>query len=190
MPSAFAYSYGLRCDPTSLVLHLNRSESYLRLNFYTAASADARYVRCAAEVTDAHRDKALYREAKAEYGRGNYQSAQVLFKQWHNSHSDDGESASWIDRCSKWLQESRTGVYDWTQLFKQSQTDSQLDVANYQGPIAVQRMSKRGGGRGLVGTRDLRVGELLVSLCYPLPACSHNESTGTGCREAFFVRLE
>ncbi|TFY64492.1 hypothetical protein EVJ58_g2593 [Rhodofomes roseus] len=162
LPAAFAYSRGLQCDPDSLALRSNRSEAYLRLNFYSAASADARYVRCAAGAELLLRQKALFREAKAEYGRGRYQKAKSLLEQLHSSRADDSDIVKWIARCTQRLHESLTGVYDWTLLYKQSQTDPHLDVAEYTGPIEVRPMSNRGGGRGIAATRVIDVGELLV----------------------------
>ncbi|KZT71484.1 hypothetical protein DAEQUDRAFT_749855 [Daedalea quercina L-15889] len=162
LPAVFAYSHGLRCEPESLVLRLNRSEGYLRLKFYSAACADAHHVRCAAGVAEAHRGKALFREAKAEYGRERYQTAKTLFEQWWSSHPKDTDVVDWITRCNQRLQECSTGTYDWTQLFKQSQTGPYLDIAGYTGPIEVKQMPNRGGGRGVAATRDIQTGDLLL----------------------------
>ncbi|KAH9938008.1 uncharacterized protein B0H18DRAFT_866735 [Fomitopsis serialis] len=162
LPAALSFSRGLQCDPESLVLRSNRSESYLRLKFYSAASADAHDVRCAAGVTPQLRDKASYREARAEYGRGRYQIAMSLFKQLRLSRPKDSDVVGWTSRCEQRLQESRTGNYDWMQLYKWSQTDSHLDIADYKGPIEVKQLPNCGGGRGVVATKEIHGGELLV----------------------------
>ncbi|KAH9912040.1 hypothetical protein B0H21DRAFT_774158, partial [Amylocystis lapponica] len=163
LPAALAYSYGIALDKDAIVLYLNRSEAYLRLKFYSGALADVQRVLSAPGISDAFRGKALAREGKAEYARGNYQDAERKFNAWSQSHPDDKEIPAWIIRCQQRTRESRTGEYDWARLFKLSLTDPHLDdVADYQGPIEVRQVQGRGGGRGVVATRDIKVGELLL----------------------------
>ncbi|KAH9947158.1 hypothetical protein B0H21DRAFT_739825 [Amylocystis lapponica] len=163
LPAALAYSYGIALDKDAIVLYLNRSEAYLRLKFYSGALADVQRVLSAPGISDAFRGKALAREGKAEYARGNYQDAERKFDAWCQIHPDDKEIPAWIIRCQQRTRESRTGEYDWARLFKLSLTDPHLDdVADYQGPIEVRQVQGRGGGRGVVATRDIKVGELLL----------------------------
>ena len=37
-----------------------------------------------------------------------------------------------------------------------------LDVASYTGPIQVESLAGRGGGRGVIASRDIQAGDLLV----------------------------
>jgi hypothetical protein len=56
------------------------------------------------------------------------------------------------------------GNYDWVTMFRGSQDPFvQLDGAEFVGPVTAAQLPNRGGGRGLVATRDIKTGELLVS---------------------------
>lgn len=86
VPAAIAYTRGLRIDPTAIVLLANRSEVYLCLKWHSGALADARRVRSDPDTPDALRHKALLREVKAEYARGNYATAHARFVEWQRFH--------------------------------------------------------------------------------------------------------
>ena len=161
-PAAVAYSRGLALKPDSLVLLLNRAEAYLRLGFFSGALCDVLAVLSSesAELTPAHRGKALLRAARAEYGRRNYARAMDFFRQHKDTGGRNSEDAIWIRKCDDRLKESATGVYNWARLFQESQRESKLDVGEYTGPVEVQEIPGR--GRGLVATRDIAPGELLV----------------------------
>ncbi|OCH96012.1 hypothetical protein OBBRIDRAFT_719569 [Obba rivulosa] len=161
-PAAFAYSRGLKMDPTAIVLRLNRAEAYLRLGFYTGAAADASDALKSADLPDTLQDKALYRLAKAEYGRGRWTAAIGMFDEYFLRHPEDKEAADCLSRAKARLAESDTGSYDWCRLFQESQKDPHIEAAEYRGPIKVQQFLNRGGGRGIIATRDVCAGELLV----------------------------
>ncbi|OSX59453.1 hypothetical protein POSPLADRAFT_1151025 [Postia placenta MAD-698-R-SB12] len=163
LPAALMYSRGLAADPEATVLLSNRAEVYLRLGFWSGAIADARRVRTNSDAPEALRNKAVFREAKAEYARGNYKTAEDLFLQWQSVRPDDEEVKGWISRARKRQAEQETGQYDWETLFNQSQSDHHLDVAEFRGPIEVQQVSRRGGGRGIVAVQDIEIGQLLVA---------------------------
>jgi hypothetical protein len=82
-------------------------------------------------------------------------------------------STQWIARCKQRIREQSSGIYEWATLFKEWQMkykrDSlpvpRLDIADYIGPVEVRVIVERGGGRGVVATRDIKCGELLV--CSP-----------------------
>ncbi|KAH9927216.1 uncharacterized protein B0H18DRAFT_1003473 [Fomitopsis serialis] len=151
---------GLKINPGSLVLRLNRAEAYMRLDFFSGALYDARSVLVASELPPALRNKALLRAARAEYGRRNYAIARQLFQQHRGSSTNNAEDASWIRRCEDRLRESSTGKYDWAKLFEESQRNSRLDAADYTGPVEVKDVP--GHGRGIVATKDIAAGELLM----------------------------
>ncbi|GBE79899.1 hypothetical protein BKA93DRAFT_776723 [Sparassis latifolia] len=166
LPAAIAYTHGLQLDPAAPVLYSNRSEAYLRLRFYSGALADARSVARVPGVSDALLEKALVREAKAEYARENFEVALAKFEEWQFAHSGDNaaaaEIATWITRTRRRHEESRTGTYDWAKFFVSSFKQPHLDIADYQGSIEVRAMANRGGGRGIVATKDIAVGEVLL----------------------------
>ncbi|EMD40491.1 hypothetical protein CERSUDRAFT_121238 [Gelatoporia subvermispora B] len=162
LPAAFAYSRGLYKDRGATILRLNRAEVYLRLGFFTAAAADAALALGAPGITQKQRDKALYRLARAEYGRGRYEVALQKFNEYQSRHIDDAEAAACVSRTKKRIAESITGDYDWCELFRASKITPHVEAADYHGPIMIRQCVRRGGGRGMFATRDVAPGELLL----------------------------
>ncbi|OSD04617.1 hypothetical protein PYCCODRAFT_1363850 [Trametes coccinea BRFM310] len=160
--AAFAYSHALVLDHNAIPLRLNRAEAYLRQRYYTGALYDAQQVLAEVGVSDTFADKALLRVAKARYGRQEYNLAQEAFVRYKNKHVGDSSVDSWLDRCRARLRESSTGIYDWPSLFRTAQRKIRLDAADFVGPVKVRRMKHRGGGRGVVTTKDVKTGELLI----------------------------
>ncbi|OBZ77129.1 hypothetical protein A0H81_03840 [Grifola frondosa] len=163
LPAAIAYSRGLRLNSEAIVLRLNCSEAFLRLRYYSGALYDARYVLSLADIPEGFLHKALFREAKAEYARGNFDAALVSFLRCREIRPEEQSVIDWISRTRSRQVES-TGQYDWPSLVRMAREDVHLDVADYQGNIKVQSMPHRGGGRGIVATKDVKLGELLVHI--------------------------
>ena len=149
-------------DSEATVVRSNRAEVYLRLNYYSGAAYDAQRVLSAGGVPAALSDKAFFRLAKAQYGRGEYAASEENFARWHARHPEDPAAAPWIARCQARRTESLTGEYAFASLFREAAKEIRLDVADYMGPIEMKQMTNRGGGRGVVAKRDIRTGELLV----------------------------
>lgn len=106
------------------------------------------------------RRKAVFRAAKASYHLGQYEKTIELA----SSRLDDPECRSWKVKAEERIRERDTGIYDWCSLFNQAQEASaHIDVADFVGPIEVRR-GKKGGIRGTFATRDIKIGELLVSI--------------------------
>ncbi|OBZ76730.1 Small glutamine-rich tetratricopeptide repeat-containing protein beta [Grifola frondosa] len=162
LPAAIAYSHGLALDPDAAVLLSNRSEAFLRLNYFSGALHDARRILSMTGIAESLVNKAWFRAGKAEYARGQYDAAEASFVQWQRGHPEDPAVLEWITRSQQRLAEKRTGNFDWAEMFRISQKEKHLDVADYQGPLAVGNMDHYGGGRGMVSTRDIGVGELLL----------------------------
>ncbi|RPD66941.1 hypothetical protein L227DRAFT_515885 [Lentinus tigrinus ALCF2SS1-6] len=160
--AAFAYSQGLAIQPDAAVLFLNRAEAYLRMNYYSGALCDAQRVLSTEGTPDAHVGKAVFRLAKAHYGRGEYAASQQSFVQWKNAHTDDSAADTWIERCRARQTEQSTGHYDWPSLFRTAKQKIRLDVADYTGAVEIRTMAQRGGGRGVVATKDVQAGDLLM----------------------------
>ncbi|OBZ70100.1 Protein msta, isoform A [Grifola frondosa] len=161
LPAAIAYSRGIGLNPEAVELRLDRSEAYLRLHYYSGALYDARHVLSTPGITDSFRHKALFREAKAEYARGNFHVAEGSFMCCLDIRPKEKSVVDWINRTRSRQVES-TGRYDWVSLLRMSKKGAHLDVADYRGPVEVRSMAHRGGGRGIAATRDIEVGELLV----------------------------
>ncbi|OBZ76732.1 Tetratricopeptide repeat protein 12 [Grifola frondosa] len=161
LPAAIAYSRGLRLNSEAVVLRLNRSEAFLRLRYYSGALCDMRYVLQSADIPEGFLHKALFRGAKAEYARGNFDAALASFLRCLEIRPEEQSLIDWISRTRSRQVES-TGQYDWVSLFRMAREDIHLDVADYQGPVKVRPMAHRGGGRGIVATKNVEVGELLL----------------------------
>jgi hypothetical protein len=159
LAAARVWSLGIRHHSLSTALRLNRSQAYLRLGWYRAALVDALYVLNGLAPPSAEiSQKANYRAACAEYGLGQYSEALRRFQSI--VHED---AANWISRCSSRIEEVSKGRYDWVKMFKDGQAEVPcLDVADFVGPVRVQSIAGRGGGRGMIATRNIKTGELLV----------------------------
>jgi tetratricopeptide (TPR) repeat protein len=165
LPAAIAYSKGVEADPAVYLLRLNRAEAYLRLGYYTAALADVNHVLALSSLANPHRIKALSRAAKANYGRGDYAASERRYKEWADFATlNKAEALAGIRSAQARLKESITGQYDWTRLFKESQSTFRVDVADYVGPVKVATLAHRGGGRGVVATKNISFGDILVCL--------------------------
>ncbi|KAI0375881.1 hypothetical protein BV20DRAFT_933313 [Pilatotrama ljubarskyi] len=160
--AAFAYSYALALDHNAIVLRLNRAEAYVRLGYYSGAAHDAQDVLNKVAVSDAFTDKALFRLAKARYGRHEFRAAEEDFLRWQGNHANDASAESWLARCRARLRESEAGTYDWTILFRSAKRKIRVDAANFFGSVEVRPIDNRGGGRGMVATQDLKTGDLLL----------------------------
>lgn len=168
--AAFAFSEGLATDPTAYILALNRSAAYLRLEHFSAVLADATSVLAVESITPDQRLKALFRSAQAQYGLSCYRVALEGFKCFLSLSPEYIEVKEWIMRCQDRISESEAGIYDWVRLFKDAQKKgTKMDVADFVGSVNIGQ-SSRGGGRGIVATRDVKVGELLVRpyFIYPM----------------------
>ena len=72
-------------------------------------------------------------------------------------------SIAGLAKTQNLLEQSRSGTYDWAELIKTGNSaTAKLDVADFRGPIKVVKLAARGGGRGIVTTRDVNAGEVLV----------------------------
>ena len=65
-------------------------------------------------------------------------------------------------RCEQRINEAKTGTFDWEKLYDEvyEKRQRRLDVADYKGPIEVADVP--GKGKGLVATRDITPGTLLL----------------------------
>lgn len=53
-------------------------------------------------------------------------------------------------------------LYDWDRLDPYENGDRRMTIGDFFGPIKVVDMPQRQGGRGVVATRDIQAGELLL----------------------------
>lgn len=161
--AVFAYTNGLGSFGDTHLLRLNRAATYIKLEWFSPAFSDALHVIGTRNIPDELKFKARYRAAQAEYGLGRYTAALDRFKRCIRSGSSPDQSLkTWLSRCEDRIIESR-GVYDWVQIFEDAQIPgNKIDVAEYVGPMKVVPMPRRGGGRGVVATKAIKAGELIV----------------------------
>lgn len=161
VPAVLAWSRGLKLDPSMQTLHLNRSQAYIRLGWFSSALADALHALSSDDLIDSLRRKAQYRAACAEYGLGRYADSLARLEVLEN----DNETDPLKERCRKRICEVSTTQYAWVDMFKAGQSPiPRLDVAEFVDTgISISAIPGRGGGRGIRATRDFKTGELLVS---------------------------
>lgn len=185
LPAAYAWSFGLKIDPSSTVLRLNRSQAYLKLEWYGAALADASAILDSSDGNSTTWKKANYRAATSLYELGNYQEASRYFSIVSGSEGVDG-----VTRSEARTREQSQGSYDWTKMLSDGRAAEvpRLDVADFVGPVRFQTMPSRGGGRGVVASRRVKAGDVLASPGFGYSChvpCEYSSGTG---RTVFMCR--
>lgn len=159
LAAAVCYTDGLKLDEDSVIMRLNRSEAYIRLGWFNSALHDAeRAIETGIEDASLMR-KAIFRAAKSCYYLTDYERSIGYVDRL----PEDKDCAEWKTKAKLRIRERHTGRYDWCALFRESQeVCPRPDVADFYGPVEVQ-VGGDYGIRGLFATRDVKVGELLVS---------------------------
>ncbi|CAE7189027.1 unnamed protein product, partial [Rhizoctonia solani] len=161
-----AYSNGLSIEPTASLLRLNRSLCYLKLNKPSMALADARIASEDDCMTDVLRSKARYRMALSYYALDRFTDALAILEDANQTQFSLKEFSDMERKSRERLIEQAQGAYNWFALNKiadQINGQRQIpDVADYVGPVKISQIDAVGGGRGLVTTRDVLSGELLI----------------------------
>jgi tetratricopeptide (TPR) repeat protein len=165
LPAAVAYAAGLEMDPAAQILHLNLAQAYIQLDWFKSALLACKTVLGFSRISNTERKKALYRMALANYALGEYDLARSNFASCLELDVNFEDAKNGVIRCRAREKELATGAYNWVQLMNlaRSSTRERLDVANFVGPVKIAFGLKVGGGRGLIATREIQVGELLVS---------------------------
>ena len=93
----------------------------------------------------------------------------------------DARSRQYQDRACK--EESESGVYNFIAFELAADPPRKppchrLNCRNHLGPIRVAQLKRRNGGRGVIATRDIKPGELLLGASLPAP--SRPRSLGHG----------
>lgn len=143
VPAALAWSRGINSDPSMHALLLNRSQAYLRLEWFSAALVDATHVLSTHELLPQMEKKASYRAACAEYGLQRYTDALARLELLE----EDVEVKSLKSRCHQRFLEATKGQYDWLRMFQDGQGSvPRLDVAEFvNSAITITASPNRGG---------------------------------------------
>ncbi|GAA6041925.1 hypothetical protein JCM8097_000225 [Rhodosporidiobolus ruineniae] len=165
-----AYSNGLSATLSpaqKLFLLLNRSQLHLNLGNYASARRDASAVLNLLEQgVDAPPQtllKAKLRLARALEGLRLLDKASAAYSAVLEVDSSSEEGKEGKKRVVKMRHETETGEYDWRELASVVGPEGRdLEMGDYVGPIEVVEMEGKGGGRGVVATRDVKAGDLLL----------------------------
>lgn len=158
--SAVCYTHGMKLDPASVVLRLNRAETYLRLGWHYSALCDVEAATREGPIADdILTRKARLRAIKSNYGLEQYTRVVEIAEE----HQEDKDVTVWLEKAKRRIAEQTSGNYDWLKLFKEGGAYHRPDVANYVGPVEVREREGAPDVRGLFTTRDVKAGELLVS---------------------------
>lgn len=146
-------------------MRLNRSLARIRLGHYSASLRDLNSVLSSDNLSTADKLKGLYRSAQAEYASGRYDAAKQYYEGCLGVDENLVDAKTGIQKCVDRLQEQQTGVYRWEELYDQTlraKSVLSFDISDFVGPVKVAPVPNRGGGRGILATRDIEVGELLL----------------------------
>jgi tetratricopeptide (TPR) repeat protein len=175
------FTFGLSIDPSASLLRLNRSWCHLKLGNPYCALSDARVVSEDQNLSLESRNKARYRMALAYYAMDRFSDALGLVDDGVSLKSFPEDFSQLRKKLLLRVKEQMHGEYDWLALDKQVRRkyDEVIDVADYVGPIAIARMPTKGGNRGVITTRPVVAGELLVSTLLQVVAIILISSAGT-----------
>uniref|UniRef100_A0A915DCI8 SET domain-containing protein n=1 Tax=Ditylenchus dipsaci TaxID=166011 RepID=A0A915DCI8_9BILA len=154
------YKKAMLLVPDSPVIYLNQAACLLELGCYCEAHEKAG--KALSSGADKRRLFTGELLGKAAYGMREWQLAIDHFKRLHHDYPSDKEVSSLLNKANDRLQESLTGDYNLNELYKQSVLQKKLymDVADYVGPVEI--VDIKGKGKGLVATRDVQKGTLLL----------------------------
>ncbi len=156
---AIAFTNCIKLEYDVELSRLNRSEAYLRLGWHHSALHDSKGALGTGTLSDDLKRKAVVRIIKAQYAMNQYSAILETAK----ALPEDAAVVEWTARATQRIEEQSTGKYDWDKFFVESSRKplDPLDIADFTGPLEVKTGTT--GLRGTFVTRDVKVGELLVS---------------------------
>ena len=158
------YSLGLDLEPAgrlSGILRSNRAATHLKLGQPGAALRDCMAALADASLEPTLRHKVLFRAANAEYRLQRFSEANLRLESLLVLHPEDADAMDLYRRTQVRLVEATRGEYDWPFLFDAASKVPELDLANFTAD-GIETVEIPGRGRGLVATREIRRGELLL----------------------------
>lgn len=160
---------------TLTLLYLNRAAVNITLERFNSAFEDSVIVLELLDSIGTRSFPGIDRECKSKalYRRSLALERMELIDEAHSSYEEtvrwmqitSGPSVEGVKRCARKIQQTESGNFDLDNLFVKARTprrDPRLEVGRYQGSIAVRELPHRGGGRGMVATKDIKAGELLL----------------------------
>jgi tetratricopeptide (TPR) repeat protein len=138
--------------------YLNRSLANLQLGHSENALEDA----ARGSEANAPSEKRLFREARALYEMGHFQTCLERLQRLMCSFSDNKAAPAELLRATARLHEQETGEYNYLVMYKDAaeKTPPLMDCATYSAPVDIR--PSPGRGNGLFTTRAVNAGELLL----------------------------
>ncbi len=146
------YMKALSIDKTHII-HSNIAAALIKLGRYQEA-----YDHAKKSFDLEPSDKALFRMGQTAYELRQWTLALDNF----TLIKDLNLSREYVKKCMKRLDEAKSGNYDWLHMLEQSKDAEapRLDVADYVGPVEIGNVP--GKNKGLIASRDIGKGELLL----------------------------
>ncbi|RUS14758.1 hypothetical protein BC938DRAFT_477237, partial [Jimgerdemannia flammicorona] len=155
-----SYTAVLEKKPDDAVVLSNRAQAYLNLSQFREALSDAE----AAVGFDDGQKKAKFRMFKALYGLKKYEEATATLEALNRDEVFEGndEIRGLLRKANERVAEQRFGRYNIVNIVHEARSTSPpiLDHAEYIGPVRVAQIPGR--GRGVIVTRDVEEGTLLM----------------------------
>ncbi|KAL3681677.1 hypothetical protein R1sor_024633 [Riccia sorocarpa] len=163
------YTRALGIRPDNPRVLSNRAQAYIQLKRYELALRDT---EVALQVSDGDDRKVLFRRAKAFYGLKRYEAASSVLENLQRNRNTRvsqlplvptaEEVEEFVQSVNHRLEEKLNGGYDLNKMLEAAQATStpSLDHADYIGPVRVAGVQEN--RKGLVATRELVAGTLLL----------------------------
>uniref|UniRef100_A0A914QQ29 Tetratricopeptide repeat protein n=1 Tax=Panagrolaimus davidi TaxID=227884 RepID=A0A914QQ29_9BILA len=135
------YDRAIRYKPDLAVLYLNKSLTCLKIGaFYMAYNASE-----IALEKGGDREKAMYRMGQSAYRIHEWQKAAEHFANVCKDFPKNAAAPEQLKRAIARLNEKQTGKFDFKSMYLESKKENpEIDVADYQGPIKIVNVNKKG----------------------------------------------
>lgn len=175
LPAVAIYNDALRYSVLDnaelpIQLRLNSAAAKLRIDNFMGAAVDV-HTAISSLTTSRGLDpafhlrsdrKAFWRIALSKAKMGEYEDAIIGFEALETSYeeSGSGEGRVGIEWVKARMREADTGCYDFVELARNGAT--RIEAASYTDHVKAEKLSGRGGGRGIIATRNIKQGDLLI----------------------------
>ncbi|KAG8794150.1 hypothetical protein FRC17_008335, partial [Serendipita sp. 399] len=175
--SSVAYLRAIKRQPLLTDARLNRSLALMRLELYDAALNELQKVLGMVDLPPEVRQRALYLSGQAHYSEGRYKQTLEAYRECLVLDQTYQDAHSGIQLCERRMMEQAKGNFDWNTVIQETLTSgNEAEIADFVGPIKVAPLRHRDGGRGVIATRSITAGELLL-VAKPFAVSSQLDAT-------------
>ncbi|KAF2072513.1 hypothetical protein CYY_006180 [Polysphondylium violaceum] len=151
------YNGGLTSDPQHSTLALNKLAALVALKRYHECIP----IGINLLTTLQENEKLCTRLGKSYYQVGLYENSMDIYQYLLEFMPHNTEATEAIEKCKERMVERDQGVYNFKKLRDQEKINNEQDCSEYIGPLEIKRIP--GKGRGLVVTKDIPAGTLLIA---------------------------